>query len=700
MRIRNKFFIFPLVITASASSLHATENQSAKVYNLNTVTVVATRTEQNIQDVPGQVSVIEADAPVVSGSSKVSDVLKTIPGLEFSGSPRRNGEEFSMRGYGSESIILMVDGKKQNFNSAHDGRFFLDPSLIKRAEVVRGATSASYGAGGLGGVIAFETKDAADFLEGDETKGAEISLGYESVNNEFLTSSTAYKIGNDYDIIANITRRRSFDIELGNGTELDSSDEIYSGLAKLTYSLSDESLLEFDYQGYFGNSKEPNNPQAVSGSTSTNKVDKDNINNQFGIAYEYNPDSQLIDLRTQVYYVNTEVEEEYVEATALNSAGDVLNRKIDTFGFNIDNSSRFEAGNHNHTLTYGFELIMDDQQGSDSSRTSRNGVPNAEARYYGGYIQDEIKFAGILGNEDSELYIIPAARYDYYESEADDPTITDDRESQFSPKIAANLRFNKNYNIFTSYAHGFRAPQLNELYASGTHFTIPAFGITNTFVPNPNLRPEKSVNFEFGGGVEFENLFQEKDKIRAKASRYFTEAEDYIEQTVVDPFSTTTCFPSAPFNNVTGCTTNFSNVDEASLWGYEVEVRYESRLFNAGITAAYVTGKDDNNGQYLETIHPLIFTSNFEFNLPEYDSVIGHFGKYSGQHDKVNNSSDERGGYAVHNLYYRYQPMQGKLEDFTFDLGIDNVLDKAYTETFASNYEAGRNFKIRVSYKW
>ena len=85
----------------------------------------------------------------------------------------------------------MFDGARQNFGSAHDGRFFIDPSLLKSVEVLRGPASSLYGSGGTGGIIEFRTMGAADFLAPGETVGATISGGYQTVNRERLGTLTA-----------------------------------------------------------------------------------------------------------------------------------------------------------------------------------------------------------------------------------------------------------------------------------------------------------------------------------------------------------------------------------------------------------------------------------------------------------------------------------------------------------------------------
>ncbi len=120
-----------LLTTIFASSLSpASFAASSKPVKLDTVTVVATRTERDTLEVPGMVTVIDASKAGRSGSSKVSDLLSGTPGVEFVGGPLRSGETPNMRGFDSTSQIITLDGRRQNFESQHDGRFYIDPSLI------------------------------------------------------------------------------------------------------------------------------------------------------------------------------------------------------------------------------------------------------------------------------------------------------------------------------------------------------------------------------------------------------------------------------------------------------------------------------------------------------------------------------------------------------------------------------------------
>src|SRR5690606_22461480 len=133
----------------------------------------------------------------------------------------------------------------------------------------------------------------------------------------------------------------------------------------------------------------------------------------------------------------------------------------------------------------------------------------------------------------------------------------------------------------------------------------------------------------------------------------------------------------------------------------EATLAYAGNIGNMNLTASYVTGKDDQTGAHLDSISPLIVTGDFNRKWEEIDSIIGYFVKVGAPRDKFNpanlTSESKQNDYVVHNLYVRYEPESQP--NLTLDFGVDNILDKTYTETFASNYEVGRNFKARLTYK-
>src|SRR3546814_9576369 len=66
--------------------------------------------------------------------SSPDDILRFVPNVEFLGGPRRTGEVPSIRGFSGPDVIILFDGARQNYNSGHDGQFFIDPSVLKQVE--------------------------------------------------------------------------------------------------------------------------------------------------------------------------------------------------------------------------------------------------------------------------------------------------------------------------------------------------------------------------------------------------------------------------------------------------------------------------------------------------------------------------------------------------------------------------------------
>ena len=320
-----------------------------------TVTVYGTSNPLPVFDYPGQVSVITRDEIERRTPSTVADLLRDVPGMEFSGGPRRTGEVPSIRGFSGQNVLILLDGARQSFTSAHDGRFFADPALLGTAEVVRGPASALYGSGAVGGVLALESADAEDLLREGETWGMRVRGAYQSVNEETLTSLSAFTNTGQFDGLASIGLRQSGDIELGDGSTLPSDDEITTGLLKGRYALSDALSVEASWQRFDNSAFEPNNGQGTLGtgdSVLDRNVDKDITSDTYRLGLAFDPVSDLIDSDLTVYQTVTEVEE--FDATVPRT----ISREIETSGLSARNAARIVLGGIETTRTFGGDWLL------------------------------------------------------------------------------------------------------------------------------------------------------------------------------------------------------------------------------------------------------------------------------------------------------------------------------------------------------
>ena len=681
--------------TAAEGEGTTTRPEDGEAMILDPISVTATRNPIKAFEYPGMVSVVGREEIQLRQASTPDDVLQFVPNVEFIGGPRRSGEVPSVRGFEGPDVVVLLDGARQNFGSAHDGRFFVDPSLLKRVEVLRGSASALYGSGGTGGVIEFRTIDAGDFLQQGETFGATVTGGYQSVNDERLGTVSAFATPLDgLDLVASVTKRDSGTIDLGDGNELSNTDDdIIAGLGKASVTFAEHHRLEGSFTRFDNDAQEPNNGQSV---TDDNIVDKEISTSTARAAYSYkNPDDNLLDLDLVAYYTMFEADELRLDDNGAGPAGELLKRDVDTIGFRLDNRSRLEVSQDiAMTFTYGGEFYRDEQDGQ-ADNDERDGVPDADADFYGIFGQLELTVSEPFGIVPGDLLIIPGLRYDSYKSSSSIAEDTD--EDEFSPRLGISYLPTEWLLLFVNAGQAFRAPTFDELFLTGTHFQIPiGSGIVNRFVPNPDLKPQETDTIEFGGGLTFDDVVQAGDRFQVKASHFRIRGDNFINQVVVQPAPFVDCNPGIP-GDCDGVTTT-ENVRDARLQGNEVEASYESD--RALLTFGYsrINGRNDDTKEHLGTLAPDQFTFNAALKLPEVDSILGWRAIVARDFSRTAVEAQEREGYLVNDVYFAWQPREGPFGGLRLDLGIDNFLDEDYSRTFTDAAEAGRSFKAQISY--
>ena len=82
---------------ALVAAAHAQTTEDAAETD-DVITVYGTSNPLPAIDYPGQVSVVDRDELNARLISTVADGLRDVPGLQFSGGPRRTGETPSLRG--------------------------------------------------------------------------------------------------------------------------------------------------------------------------------------------------------------------------------------------------------------------------------------------------------------------------------------------------------------------------------------------------------------------------------------------------------------------------------------------------------------------------------------------------------------------------------------------------------------------------
>lgn len=631
----------------------------------------AFRDDRAILDTPVVATVVDGEDLQRRQASDFEDLIGDIPGVSIDGGPRGISQEPNIRGFRDEQIVLRFDGGRLNFGQAHRGRFFIDPSLVQRVEVVRGGGSTLFGSGALGGVISVETVDAADLLEPGQTMGGRLTFGVNSNGEQRNGSGTVYADYGSVDLLFSLAARSvTTDLESGNGPAIPFSViDAYTGLFKLGFEPNDDSRLEFSYSLYRDDALVPANSSGNPGGSNP-VVDREAQVQDFRLSYDYAPNgSNWIDLSVLVYGTRLDIKESVIPP----GTARLDETRYDTFGLEIVNRSSFDMGVP-IDLVYGIEAFRDTQEGLRDG-ASRLAFPDAEAETVGVFAEATIGLT-------NQLDLIAGARFDSYERDPDDPTLAPVSEDFFSPRIGLSYRPNENWQIFGNIAQAYRAPTLSELYNSGLHFAGNPFGFppNNFFVPNPNLRPEESLQFEIGTRFEGFDVFRSGDRLRFSANAYYANVEDYIEQTV----------------NITTGTTTSANVASATLWGFEAEVDYDATDWFVGAGLSIARGENDAGG-WLGSIPQDKLTLEGGVR-PWQDWEFGARVTLAADQDRVPAAATSSDGFEVVDLFGTWTPSDGLLSNGTIRFGVDNVFNEEYTIYPNGLAQAGRSFKVSASF--
>ena len=200
-----------LSLTLAAGFAHA-ENEAKDNVVLDTVTVKGDRQGSKIKT-----NIVTLRQKDESTSTDLRELLKEEPAIDFGGG-NGTSQFLTLRGMGQNSVDIKVDNAYSDSQMLyHQGRFIIDPALVKIVSVQKGAGSASAGIGATNGAIITKTVDAQDLLKGlDKNWGVRLNSGYASNDGVSYGASVFGKAGN-FDGLFSYSRNDEKDYEPGKG---------------------------------------------------------------------------------------------------------------------------------------------------------------------------------------------------------------------------------------------------------------------------------------------------------------------------------------------------------------------------------------------------------------------------------------------------------------------------------------------------
>ena len=543
-------------LLSAAPALAADVAAAETEQELSPVTVVATRSERRVDEVPATVSVI-TDAEIEAMlATDIKDLIRFEPGVSvptsparfsaaLSGAGRDGNSGFTIRGMGGNRVLIIQDGVRVPdgfaFGAQSVGRGgYNDLDLIKSVEILRGPASALYGSDGIAGAVSFTSKDPVDFLTGDANFGARARVGYNSSDDSWSEGLAIAGRSGGFSGLLAYTRRDAHETENqgevgGTGaTRTEPNPQEFASnavLGKLVWDIDGNNTLRLTYD-HFDQDMEGEALSSYSATvlqlTGQDETQRDRVS----LDWRFRDIAGFQGSVAAYWQDSTTRQFTFEDRTpAADRTRDVTfdNRIV---GLSALASRSFGDAVVSHRVTFGGDYAETTQEGIRDGTVPPVGeafpvrpFPNTEYAQGGLFIQDELAFL------DGRLNIIPAVRYDWYEltprADALFPIVPAGQEdSRLSPKIGVMVWADPRLGLFFNYAQGFKAPSPMQV---NNYFANPLFGYTS--IPNPDLEPETSESLE--AGFRFRDLSVLGGNLAFSVTGFATEYENFIDQVVV-----------------------------------------------------------------------------------------------------------------------------------------------------------------------
>lgn len=514
----------PLALPAAAQTVP----QQVSPFHLGRLTLLGTGLETTVFQNPSAVSVVEDEEIERIPPARVADYLRSVPGVRVE---EQGITRISIRGEDARRVRILIDGQAVTDHTTYGPPVVVDPAMVERIEVVRGASSVVSGQRAIGGTINIITRRTADApLEGfitasyfGATRGYRLSGSLAGRQGGFTWRVTAGQSDMDNqraaglgEIVPSDVQDRNLSLWLGydwgnhqiglQATAFDLAANVYTGdpsfliqmpgrdLRKvgLFYTGTDLApwLTRLDVNVFhqtihrlFRNDVRP---------TPTVRIVTENDDTQETIGLNATAELRFSDRWRGV--VGFQHEDDFLDVDAMTQA-------YPPFGPTPPPSYRFDE---------------------------------ARIRTTSLFMQHEIEISPTLtATAGLRWYRVEAA----LEASNTNP-LTTNSDSRVLGSLGLAWQPSDLWVLRASASQGYNYPTLNQLFTSTT-----AGG--QVTLPNPNLRPETSDNFEIG--ARFDN-----GRTVVDATLFHARAADYILRRVVPGGGT---IPSGQYVNVSGART-------------------------------------------------------------------------------------------------------------------------------------------------
>lgn len=700
----------PLVqeVTVSANSTTDVSVQlSEALTQLSEVIVSAGRTKETIDEVPSSVSIVGLRTlqQNINITTNLGDILENrVSGLAPSTGLSSNFGQ-TLRG---RSLLIMVDGVPQSTplrNGAMDLRA-LDPAVIERIEVVKGAT-AIYGNGAAGGLINYITRNpkTAKLLNSQTSVSTTGSLVKRSNSTGGRTSQLFYGDKARFSYVLSGVYEQTGEQKDAEGDVLPpvyglGETDSYNAFAKLGYDFNVNHKVQATYN--FFSSRQPTNFITVNGDYKTGKKTtakrgeskgvSQGVRGNHNLGVQFSGNTGVANTRydADVYYQSVDNIFFYSEVFIDGGVSRILSKKN---GARLVLNTPLILNNMEANFTYGVDAQRDVT--SQPLVDGRIWVPEMDMLNLAPFAQTKFTIF-------DKLVLKGGVRFEKVNIGVDDYATLPTRNTTtgaVTPSMnvkGGNLKYNAlvsnvglRYNLsdyfspYVSFSQGFSVSDIGLVLRSARVNDIAKIN-TEAVIIN---------NYEAGFVSKFK-------KLRFEATGYISKSSLGANSVFQDGIFVVVRTPER-------------------IWGYELAADMQVlKNLQAGLTYSYVEGKLDadndgkyngGNDQYLpgQRIAPPKLTGYVDYSvMPGKLNVLLQYTGISDRERFARNSSGSFDPYkAPVNAYNIFSSSIGYSinESTSLNLGVENLFNENYFTArsqwgaFNDSYTKGKGASYRVT---
>ena len=497
-----KFKLIPLAILSafSYSPSSFAEDESKKTIQLAPIVVTGTRVEQNSFDLPIAIDVVDQE-DIQAGQLQMtlSESLIRIPGITAQNRTQSAQDpQISSRGFGSRSsfgvrgVRVYVDGIPLTMPDGQGQPGVVDLSAIKSIEVMRGPFSALYG-NSSGGVIQLFTEDAPKTPE----IGATVMFGSYDTKRQIMNAAG---MADGVEYLLNVSNFES------DGYRDNSKSDKQQATAKFKFNISEDTKLTTLINWFDQDAQDPigltrakafSDPKSVESAAinANTSVSRRHVQAGFNLSHHFNENNAV----TLMTYVGNRENSQILPINALGTNARTSEISRDFYGSDL----RWDNNGDVFDKAYNISVGLNHGKSSDKrldTNTQLAGLPanvlNRDedniSSNFDQYIQGKLS---ILDNVD----IHAGARHTKVKLQVNDhfttPGIPGNGDNSGSveyqkttPVIGVVWKVNPTLNLYANFGKGFETPT----------FIEAAYNAVNDGIPNLDLKPSESKNYELG----------------------------------------------------------------------------------------------------------------------------------------------------------------------------------------------------------